>query len=155
MIKGLYEAHLPVSDLEVAISFYEKIGLELAHRGQRVTFFWIEKGKSWLGLWADQTALVPYHPALRHIAFEVTYEGLKNAQAWLEEKGIEVKEAFGLAPAGPIFLTNKPHAHAVIYFDDPDGNALEFICPLEIDTSTVEEDMLLSEWEKRYGQIQS
>lgn len=30
MIKGLYEAHLPVSDLQQSIIFYEKLGLELA-----------------------------------------------------------------------------------------------------------------------------
>lgn len=147
MIKGLYEAHLPVSNMDISIAFYEKLGLEMAHRGKRVTFFWIEKGKSWLGLWADDAALVPYHPALRHIAFEVTYEDFKNAQLWLEEKGIEVKEAFGLSPAGPIFLANKPQSHAVIYFDDPDGNALEFICPLEIDTSIHEDDMFFEDWE--------
>ncbi|MBM7653553.1 catechol-2,3-dioxygenase [Neobacillus cucumis] len=41
-------------------------------------------------------------------------------------------------------------AHAMIYFDDPDGNHLEFITrlPKEIDHL---EKMYLSEWEKFYS----
>lgn len=31
MIKGLYEAHLPVKDLKRSIAFYKKLGLELSH----------------------------------------------------------------------------------------------------------------------------
>lgn len=46
MMKGLYEAHLPVSDLKASISFYEKLELTLAHENERVAFLWIEKGKS-------------------------------------------------------------------------------------------------------------
>ncbi|CKE99370.1 MULTISPECIES: hypothetical protein [Bacillus] len=33
MIKGLYEEHLPVRNLEVSISFYESLGLKLYKRG--------------------------------------------------------------------------------------------------------------------------
>ncbi|MDQ0875777.1 hypothetical protein QFZ77_004436 [Paenibacillus sp. V4I3] len=33
----------------------------------------------------------------------------------------------------PLVLPNNPQAHAVIYFDDPDGNSLEFITPLRLD----------------------
>nr|MDA8351818.1 VOC family protein [Bacillota bacterium] len=32
MIKGLYEAHLPVSNLAQSIEFYRNLGLELAYR---------------------------------------------------------------------------------------------------------------------------
>ncbi|WP_051775481.1 VOC family protein [Paenibacillus tyrfis] len=61
---------------------------------------------------------VPYYPSLGHIAFQVEFED----KQWLTDRGIEVKEAFGFAPAGPIVLLNRPHAHAAIYFEDPDGN---------------------------------
>ncbi len=149
MIKGLYEAHLPVKDLKRSIEFYESIGLELAYRGQGLTFFWIEKGKSWLGLWEGEQANVPYHPSLRHIAFQVELEDLKRAKQWLADKGIEVREAFGFAPTGPIVLPNRPHAHAAIYFADPDGNSLEFICPIELDTSPLTQMIYLEEWENR------
>jgi len=47
MIKGLYEAHLPVSDLERSIDFYKNLNLELAFQKEKVAFFWIEKGRSW------------------------------------------------------------------------------------------------------------
>lgn len=55
MIKGIYEAHLPVSDLTESIRFYEKLGLELA-------FLWIMKGESWIGLWKSGQVDLPYHP---------------------------------------------------------------------------------------------
>lgn len=32
MIEGLYEAHLPVKNLDISIVFYKKIGLKLAWR---------------------------------------------------------------------------------------------------------------------------
>ncbi|MDX8342549.1 MULTISPECIES: VOC family protein [Bacillaceae] len=55
MIKGLYEAHLPVRNMQNTLHFYQKLGLEVAHECEKVSFVWIEKGKSWLGLWeADQ-----------------------------------------------------------------------------------------------------
>lgn len=50
MILGLYEAHLPVSNLHQSIEFYSKLGLELAWRDEDTAFFWIEKEKSWVGL---------------------------------------------------------------------------------------------------------
>lgn len=53
MIKGLYEAHLPVSNLEVSIEFYEKLGLKMAWRDEETVFFWIEEGRSWIGLWEE------------------------------------------------------------------------------------------------------
>lgn len=36
MKKGLYEAHLPVSNLENSIVFYKKLGLELAYQKGKV-----------------------------------------------------------------------------------------------------------------------
>jgi catechol 2,3-dioxygenase-like lactoylglutathione lyase family enzyme len=47
MIKGLYEAHLPVSDLVRSIDFYKNLNLELAFQKGKVAFFWIEKGRNW------------------------------------------------------------------------------------------------------------
>ncbi len=102
MIAGLYEAHLPVKELERSIVFYEKLGLACAFRNERVAFFWIEHGKSWLGLWkADQ----------------------------------------------PLVLDNHPHAHAAIYFEDPDGNSLELIAPLRFDMETVNGTMPYQDWQ--------
>lgn len=46
MIRGLYEAHLPVSNLKKSIEFYQNLGLELAWRGEDGAFFWIEKRRA-------------------------------------------------------------------------------------------------------------
>lgn len=44
MIEGLYEAHLPVGDLQESIKFYQRLGLELSHiHEDRLAFFWIKK----------------------------------------------------------------------------------------------------------------
>lgn len=151
MIKGLYEAHLPVSNLENSIQFYEKLGLELAWTNNAsVAFFWIEKGKSWLGLWQSEQVNLPYHPSIRHIAFHVELEDMLKAQDWLKERGIEVREDMGFKPhQQPLVLANNPHAHAAIYFNDPDGNSLELITPVAIDSTKEFKKMQLTEWLNR------
>lgn len=145
MIKGLYEAHLPVSNLQQSIGFYQKLGLKLYKRYDKVAFLWIEEEKSWIGLWEGSESKIPYHVSLRHIAFFVDLEDIKKAKTWLKERGIEVRDEFDKGTEEPIVIPNQ--AHAMIYFDDPDGNSLELITrlPKEIDQS---EKMYLSEWEK-------
>lgn len=147
MIKGLYEAHLPVSDVRKSVAFFKKLGLELAYDGERVTFMWIEKGRSWLGLWQTAEVDLPYHPSIRHVAFYVELEGIQRAKEWLREKNIEVRETFDFsADRQPLVLPNNPQAHAAIYFNDPDGNSLELISPLRPDVEESFEMMTLNEW---------
>lgn len=98
MIKGLYEAHLPVSNMEVAIEFYESMGLELTDQGSDASFLWIEKGKSWLGLWKCNQVELPYHPSIRHLAFRIDFEDMKRVNDWLKAKGIKVRKDFGVEP---------------------------------------------------------
>ena len=150
MIKGLYEAHLPVSDMRQSIEFYQKLGLELAYESGKVSFVWIEKGRSWLGLWEADEVNIPYHASIRHIAFHVEVEDIIKAKEWLKEREVEVREAFGFsAERQPIVLPNNPQAHACLYFDDPDGNSLEFIAPLRLDHEEAFEKMTLEEWVER------
>ncbi|MDT9025702.1 MULTISPECIES: VOC family protein [Rossellomorea] len=150
MIKGLYEAHLPVSDMRQSIEFYQKLGLELAYESGKVSFVWIEKGRSWLGLWEADEVNIPYHASIRHIAFHVEVEDIIKAKEWLKEREVEVREAFGFsAERQPIVLPNNPQAHACLYFDDPDGNSLEFIAPLRLDHQEEFEMMTLEEWMDR------
>lgn len=149
MIRGLYEAHLPVSHLQKSIEFYEGIGLKLAIRYEKTAFFWIVENNSWIGLWEnDQSVNINYHPSLRHIAFKVDLEDLKNAKQWLKQRGIDLREEFGFKPDEPIVMPDQ--SHAMVYFHDPDGNSLEFICklPSEPENSPT---MYLSEWEKLKG----
>ncbi|MFS0654643.1 VOC family protein [Bacillus sp. 179-C3.3 HS] len=147
MIKGLYEAHLPVSNLEKSIEFYKKLGLEKAYEQEKLVFFWIEKGCSWLGLWETDQVKTPYHPSLRHIAFQIDRENLQSVKEWLAERDIDVSTSFGFPPEKqPLVLPNNPQAHAAIYFKDPDGNLIEFIAPLRLDVEEEFKMMTLEEW---------
>ncbi|MBV6685074.1 VOC family protein [Rossellomorea sp. RS05] len=144
MIKGLYEAHLPVSDLERSVAFYEGLGLKLAKKYKKTAFIWIVENESWIGLWEGEQANIPYHASIRHIAFRVELEDLRTAKEWLKERGIAMREEFGFQPVEPIVMPDQ--AHAMVYFHDPDGNSLEFICRLENEPEE-KPDMYLSEWE--------
>ncbi|NHM33628.1 VOC family protein [Neobacillus terrae] len=150
MIKGLYEAHLPVSNLKQSIEFYINLDLEMAYQNEKLAFFWIEKGKSWLGLWETDKVTTPYHPSLRHIALQIDIESMQSVKEWLGQKGIKIKTDFGFSPEKqPLVLPNCPNAHAAIYFEDPDGNSLELIAPLQLDCKEPFEMMTLEEWNKR------
>lgn len=150
MIKGLYEAHLPVSNLANSIEFYKKLDLEIAYQNDTLAFFWIEKGHSWLGLWETDKVEIPYHPSLRHIALHVDIEDIQTAKEWLEQKGIQVRANFGFPPEKqPLVLPNNPNAHAAIYFKDPDGNSLELIAPLRLDFEENFKMMSLKDWDSR------
>lgn len=147
MIKGLYEAHLPVSNLEKSIEFYEGLGLQFDHKvGDNLAFLWIIKDQSWLGLWETEKVDLDYHPSIRHIAFEVSLEGLKGSVAWLTNKGYQPREAFGFDPSEPFVMPNiNGFGHAKIHFNDRDGNSLELICQIA-NPNKLTERMYLSEW---------
>jgi glutathione S-transferase len=148
MIKGLYEAHLPVSNLKNSIEFYRKLGLKLAWRDEDTTFFWIEKGKSWLGLWEGNEYETRYHPSLRHIAFRVSYEDLKESLKWLDFIQVEAVP-FGNRESTEPFI--RPHqGNASVYFKDPDGNSLELICHIEVpnELKHITDKLSFVDWEK-------
>lgn len=77
MIKGLYEPHVQVNDLENSVQFYtEVLGLELAHRDGNPSdcFLWIGKNKeSILGLWEQKENL-----QTRYFAFMADKEDILN-----------------------------------------------------------------------------
>jgi catechol 2,3-dioxygenase-like lactoylglutathione lyase family enzyme len=149
MIEGLYEAHLPVRNLEKSIVFYEGLGLELSHiHEDRLAFFWIKKNHSWLGLWESDKAELAYHPSIRHIAFQVSLENLKGASQWLKNRGYQPREAFGFEPHEAFVMAHDNMAHAKIHFNDIDGNSLELITKLE-NPNKITGRMYLSEWEKK------
>ena len=143
MIKGLYESHLPVSNLGDSILFYESLGLKLYKRYDSIAFFWIVEDQSWLGLWEGDEYQTKYHPSLRHIAFQIDMDDLEKSIEWLKDKGISPRKSFGMEPIEPIVLPDQ--AHAVVYFDDPDKNSLELISRLPVQLET-NYKMYLSEW---------
>ncbi|MGX5599064.1 VOC family protein [Bacillus cereus] len=148
MIKGLYEAHLPVSNLQNSINFYQKLGLKLAWNDKDTAFFWIEEGKSWLGLWEGNEYETQYHPSLRHIAFRVSYEDLKESLKWLDSIRIEAVP-FGNRKLIEPFI--RPHqGNASVYFNDPDGNSLELICYVEVpnELKHITDKLSFVDWEE-------
>ncbi|WP_411347633.1 VOC family protein [Paenibacillus sp. WLX2291] len=147
MILGLYEAHLPVSNLAQSIEFYAKLGLELAWESEDTIFFWIEKEKSWLGLWEGGEYATPYHPSLRHIAFRVSYDQLKESVQWLRALDIQPVPFRDRSTIDPFVRPDQ--GNASVYFEDPDGNSLEFMCFVEVpeQMKQVTDKLSLEEWE--------
>ncbi|WP_342043533.1 VOC family protein [Bacillus sp. OTU2372] len=147
MIKGLYEAHLPVKNLEVSIGFYQKLGLELAWRDKDTAFFWIEERKSWLGLWEGKEYQTPYHPSLRHIAFRVTYQDLKESLKWLESIQVEPVPFERRTSIKPFVRPNQENAS--VYFADPDGNSLELMCYVDVpnELKHITKKLSFEDWE--------
>ncbi|MEA2743591.1 MAG: hypothetical protein QOF90_1068 [Acetobacteraceae bacterium] len=129
-ISGLFEAHLTVSDLDRSVGFYRDVlGLELAHTipARHVAFFWIgEPGGAMLGLWSIHSS--PMSMRL-HIAFRVTLPRVEASVEELRAVGITPRSGFGRQEISePVVLTWMPAAS--VYFDDPDGHSLEYICML-------------------------
>ncbi|MHC0037608.1 VOC family protein [Pseudoneobacillus sp. C159] len=143
---NLFEAHLTTGNLEEAIHFYEKLGLTMVHKieERRVAFFRFgqePKMEQMLGIWETKGAVTR-----KHIAFGITNEEMQNAISWLKDRDIEALEDFGLAPTEPIVHTWMPAAS--VYFNDPDGNSLEFITMLNQEARPELGVIYLSEWLK-------
>ena len=148
MIKGLYETHLFVQNLEISIDFYKNIlGLELCYFEQerRAAFFWIGKPKeAMLGLWEKPKSEID----IRHFAFRCEKEDILN-------KSIDFLKKRNLHPYN--FLNDKTERPMVfawmpaiaIYFNDPDGHYLEFIAVLEGDAKPELGVISYEEWIKQ------
>jgi len=130
MIKGLFETHIYVEDLVRSIDFYSNtLGLTQCHydEARKIAFFWIGKPKeAMLGVWEKPKAEID----IRHFAFSCELDDVLN-------KSVGFLESKNLKPYN--FLNNGNHEPMVfawmpalaIYFNDPDGHALEFISILD------------------------
>ncbi len=121
MIQGIFETHVHVRDLEAANEFYEnQLGLKkvLTLTDRKVIFFEFPNQSQIFGIWEKTEE----EWTRSHFAFEVNVSRLKSGITWLNNKGIEAVESFGLEPLEPIVHTWVPMAS--IYFKDPDGNSL-------------------------------
>ncbi|WP_336716927.1 VOC family protein [Chryseobacterium mucoviscidosis] len=147
MIKGLYETHVQVSDLENAIKFYTEIlGLEFAHKeeNRRIAFLWIGKNKeSMLGLWEQKENL-----QTRHFAFTADKEDILNYSVeFLKNKNLKPYNFLKDGIEKPMVFAWMPAL--AIYFNDPDGNQLEFISILEGDRKPELGVLSYEEWMER------
>lgn len=132
MIKGLYETHLQVSDLEKSVEFYtEVLGLTLAHYDENrpIVFLWIgDDKKAMLGLWEQKENLQK-----RHFAFTCDKEFILNsAESFLNDRRLKPYNFLKNKSEKPMVFSWMPAL--AIYFDDRDGNQLEFISILEGDS---------------------
>ena len=130
MIKGLYETHLFVEDLEKSIDFYSNLlGLFLCHREEKrkAAFFWIGNAKeAMLGIWQRPKEEIDK----RHFAFRCEIEDvLYKSVSFLKMRNIQPYNFFYNKTEGPMVFAWMPAVS--IYFDDPDGHCLEFIALLE------------------------
>ena len=122
-LRGLFETHLTVSNLQRSIIFYRDIvglhlALEVSERG--AVFFWIGDPSSYssrcsmLGLWSIGTA--PIGLTL-HVGFEVAgINELLDAPKRLKDQGIMPLSFFGIESMEPSVIGWMPAA--AIYFRD-------------------------------------
>lgn len=144
MIKGLYETHVQVSNLENSIKFYtEVLGLQFAHKDETrpIAFLWIGKNKeSMLGLWEQKENL-----QTRHFAFTADKEDILDYSVeFLKNKNLKPYNFLKTNTVQPMVFAWMPAL--AIYFNDPDGNQLEFISILEGDAKPELGVLSYEEW---------
>jgi lactoylglutathione lyase len=141
MMRGLFETHLDVVDLDRSLGFYGvALGLEVALRREQVdaartdahslgarrfALLWVGgPGRGMLGLWERP----PERVSPQHLAFEVRLQDLPDLVARLEQRGIGFRDFFQRRTTVPTVFGFIPAAS--IYFDDPDGHVLELLASL-------------------------
>ena len=130
MIQALYETHLLVENLERSINFCKNVlGLEFCHNEEkrRIAFFWIGQPKEYmLGLWEKPKAEIEK----RHFAFRCNVDDvLHKSVTWLKKRNLQPYNFIKDEIEKPMVFAWMPAI--AIYFDDPDGNVLEFIAVLD------------------------
>ena len=117
-ITGVYEVAIRVKELAKAEPFYrEVLGLEVGLR---------DDSRNWLFLRAGgQAGMIVLQEdkgdwPTQHFAFTVDEAEIERAAAELRDRGVAVN--------GPVFHEWMPAKS--IYFEDPDGHALELCAPV-------------------------
>jgi lactoylglutathione lyase len=114
-IKGVYEIAVRVKDLPRAEAFYKDVlGLKEGIRDER---------RNWLFLWAGGNAgMVVLQEdkgdwPSQHFAFTVNESDIERAATMLKDRGVAVSEP----------VRHEWMKAISLYFDDPDGHALELV----------------------------
>ncbi|WP_282042529.1 VOC family protein [Winogradskyella flava] len=145
MIKGLYETHLFVENLERSIDFYTNVmGLELCRVNdyRPTAFFWIgEPKQQMLGLWEKPKDQID----IRHFAFECDPDWVLNESIdFLKQHNLNFWNFLQDGKEQPMVFSWMPAI--AIYFNDPDGHELEFIGILDGDSKPVNTVLSYEEW---------
>ena len=145
MIKGLFETHIYVENLERSIEFYSNVlGLIQCHyeEERRIAFFWIGKPReAMLGIWEKPKTEID----IRQFAFRCEVDDVLNKSVqFLESKNLQPYNFLKSGNHEPMVFAWMPAL--AIYFNDPDGHALEFIAILEGEAKPELGVISYSEW---------
>jgi lactoylglutathione lyase len=147
-VRGLYETHLTVSDLDRSLAFYrDVVGLPVAYEvpERGAAFLWVpDSRRAMLGLWSIGSA--PIGMTL-HVAFDVSLDDLLEAPARLRKQGVTPLSFFGAEATEPSVIGWMPAA--AVYFRDPDGHLLEYLAMLDEDPDPDLGIVSWSEWRGR------
>lgn len=130
-VKGLGEVSIRVKDLDGMQKFYEEVvGLEVLGRGESQVFFKIADGyvghtqnlalfraDNRMFLQNKSLQLSPEQSTLHHIALNLALEDFEPEKTRLKGLGLKVNAT----------VHEWLHVHSM-YFSDPEGNLLEFVC---------------------------
>lgn len=147
-VRGLFEAHLPVSDLKRSVAFYgDVVGLPLALEvpERAAAFFWCgPPGKTMLGLWS--LGSMPMRMQL-HVAFDSALEDVLDAPARLRALGQTPYSFFESETDEASVIAWMPAA--MVYLRDPDGHLLEYLAMLDQPPRPDLGVLSWSEWTRR------
>jgi catechol-2,3-dioxygenase len=114
-IRGVYEVAIRVKDLSKAEQFYlDVLDLEIGLRDEKRNWLFLRAGGD-AGMVVLQEDKGEW--PLQHFAFTINECDIEPAATMLRERGVEVE--------GPVF--HEWMNSTSLYFDDPDGNALELL----------------------------
>ncbi|HLG16717.1 MAG TPA: VOC family protein [Blastocatellia bacterium] len=116
-IRGIYEIAIRVKDLARAEDFYRNVvGLEVGIRDEERRWLFLKAGGD-AGMVVLQEDKGEWPPL--HFAFAIDEADLERSVSLLEGNGVSVE--------GPVI--HEWMGAKSLYFEDPDGNALELYAP--------------------------
>jgi len=135
-VERLFEDHISIRNLERSLRFYcDTLGMEVglvqsqSPEGMGGALLWMGgPGNSMLGLYSLGSTW-PLTIMQHHTAFEVTLENLFAAPNKLRAAGVTAVGGRGEPIDKPVVFTWMPAAS--VFFEDPDGNFLEYIAMLD------------------------
>ena len=155
--RGVYEVHLPVTDVGRSIDFYvDRLGFELGFgdRGDPSVLLMHPDAVAGPMMGLFQVDDIEHrHPAEYHVAFRVPTAHVDRMVSWLQGRGIAPEHPSTAPEQGAM---SEPIVHgwmpaAAVFFTDPDGHLLELIAELEGEPRPELNYRPLSEWRAAVG----